>query len=132
MKLNDPFLQDNKVHERFLMTGKYMSNHYVNRGYHVSQRMRPYQIEFKRTGHSSWGFPGDAVIKESTRQCRLLKRHRFYPQLGRSLVEEIATCSSILVWKVPWTEESDGQESMGSRRIRHEWATEHSGLRGGQ
>ena len=40
-----------------------MSNHYVNRGYHVSQRMRPYQIDFKSTGHNSWGFPGGAVIK---------------------------------------------------------------------
>ena len=63
MKLNDPFLQDNKVHVRFLMTGKYMSNHYINRGYHVRQKMKLYQTEFKRIGHNCWDFPGGAVVK---------------------------------------------------------------------
>ena len=28
--------------------------------------------------------------------------------LGRSLEKEMATCSSIPVWKIPWTEEPDG------------------------
>ena len=31
------------------------------------------------------------------------------------LEEEMATCSSILAWKIPWTEESG--ESMGSQRV---------------
>ena len=26
------------------------------------------------------------------------------PKLGRSLKEEMATCSSILAWEIPWTE----------------------------
>ena len=30
------------------------------------------------------------------------------PGLGRSLGEEIATCSSILAWRIPWTEEPGG------------------------
>ena len=28
-----------------------------------------------------------------------------------------------LAWKIPWTEEPDGLQSMGSRRVRHDWAT---------
>ena len=36
------------------------------------------------------------------------------PGLGRSLEKELATHSSILAWKIPWTEEPDGRQSMGS------------------
>ena len=35
------------------------------------------------------------------------------------LEEEMATCSSILAWKSPWTEELGGLQSMGSQRVRH-------------
>ena len=31
----------------------------------------------------------------------------------------IATNLSILAWKIPWTEEPDGLQSMGSQRVRH-------------
>ena len=30
------------------------------------------------------------------------------PASGRRLEEEIATCSRILTWKIPWTEEPGG------------------------
>ena len=33
------------------------------------------------------------------------------------LEEEMATHSSILVWKIPWTEESGGLQSTGSQRV---------------
>ena len=45
------------------------------------------------------------------------------PGSGRSLEKETATHSSILAWRVPWTEEPCGLQSMGSRRIRHDWVT---------
>ena len=31
------------------------------------------------------------------------------PGLGRSLEEEMAACSSVLAWKIPWQEEPGGQ-----------------------
>ena len=34
----------------------------------------------------------------------------------------MATPSSILTWKIPWTEEPDGLRSMGSQRVRHDWS----------
>ena len=37
--------------------------------------------------------------------------------------KKMATHSSTLAWKIPWTEEPDGLQSMGSRRIGHDWAT---------
>ena len=36
-----------------------------------------------------------------------------------SLEEGIATHSSILAWRIPWTEEPGGLQSMGSQRVRH-------------
>ena len=41
--------------------------------------------------------------------------------LGRddSLEKEMATHSSILAWRIPWTEEPGRLHSMGSQRVRH-------------
>ena len=36
------------------------------------------------------------------------------------LEEEMATHSSILAWKIPWTEERGELQSTGSQRIRHD------------
>ena len=36
------------------------------------------------------------------------------------LEEEMATCSSILAWRIPWTEELGGLQSMGSQRVKHD------------
>ena len=35
----------------------------------------------------------------------------------------MATHSSILAWRTPWTEEPGGLQSMGSQRVKHNWAT---------
>ena len=35
----------------------------------------------------------------------------------------MASHSSTLAWKIPWMEESGGLQSMGSRRLGHDWAT---------
>ena len=35
------------------------------------------------------------------------------------LEEEMAIHSSILAWKIPWTEEPGGLQSIGSQRVGH-------------
>ena len=44
------------------------------------------------------------------------------PSLGREdpLEEGMATHSSILAWRIPWTEEPSGLQSMGSQRVGHD------------
>ena len=46
--------------------------------------------------------------------------------LGREdpLEKRMATDSSIPAWRIPWTEEPDGLQSMGSQRVGHHWATD--------
>ena len=38
-------------------------------------------------------------------------------EMGPSLEMGIATHSSILAWRIPWTEEPGGLQSMGSKRV---------------
>ena len=44
------------------------------------------------------------------------------PALGREdpLEKEKATHSSTLAWRVPWTEEPGGLQSMGLQRVRYD------------
>ena len=41
------------------------------------------------------------------------------PGLGRSLEKEMAIHSRTIAWKIPWTEEPVGLQSMGSQRVGH-------------
>ena len=45
--------------------------------------------------------------------------------LGREdpLEKGMATYSSILAWRIPWTEELGGLQSMGWQRVGHDWAS---------
>jgi len=61
--------------------------------------------------------------KESARQCR---RGRFSPCVRKIPGEEMATHSSILAWRIPWTEEPGGLQSMGSKRVGHDGATDRA------
>ena len=38
------------------------------------------------------------------------------------LEEGMATHSSILAWRIPWTEEPSRLQSMGSQRVGHDWS----------
>ena len=42
------------------------------------------------------------------------------------LEEEMATHSSILAWRIPWTEGPGRLQSIGSQRVGHDLATEHA------
>ena len=49
-------------------------------------------------------------------------RETLVRSLGREdpLEKEMATHSSILAWRIPWTEEPGGLQSMGSQRVGHD------------
>ena len=63
--------------------------------------------------------------KEFTCQCR---RRGFDLWVGREdlLEEEMATHSSILAWKIPWTVELKELQSVGLQTVGRDWATEHA------
>ena len=42
------------------------------------------------------------------------------------LEQEMAPHSDILAWKIPWSEEPGGLQSMGLHRVGHSWVTKHT------
>ena len=56
------------------------------------------------------GFPGGSVVKNppAMQEIRILSLGQKDP-----LEKEMATHSSIIAWKIPWTEEPRGLQSMG-------------------
>ena len=82
---------------------------------HVSQLFKLYNPT-----HVKLGFPGSSEVKRLPAMWETWVR-----SLGQedSLEKEMATHSSILAWRIPWTEEPGGLQSTGSRRVGHNWAT---------
>ena len=60
--------------------------------------------------------PGSSV--HGILQARILTWVQFLGR-GDPLEKEMATCSSILAWEIPWTEEPGGLQSMGLHRVGH-------------
>ena len=51
------------------------------------------------------------------------KLSAFYQWVWCSTEKAMAPHSSTLAWKIPWTEDPGRLQSMGSLRVRHDWAT---------
>ena len=65
------------------------------------------------------GFPGGSVVKN----LPAMWETQVWSLDGEDpLEEEVATHSSILARRIPWTEESGRLQSMGSQRVGHDWA----------
>ena len=65
------------------------------------------------------GFPGGSHGKESACNVGYLGSIPSEDPLEKGM----ATHSSILVWRIPWIEKPGELQSMGSQRVRHDWAT---------
>ena len=66
------------------------------------------------------GFPGGTMVKNPP-----TKQDPWAWSLGGDdpLEKEMATHFNICVWEIPWTEESGGLQSMGSKKSQNNWAT---------
>ena len=69
------------------------------------------------------GFPCWVSGRKSICSAGGIRDMSLIPGLGRSPGEENATHSSILAWKIPWSEEPGELQSMGSKRVRHDLVT---------
>ena len=49
-------------------------------------------------------------------------RYMIWPVLREKSEKAMATHSNTLVWKIPWTEEAGGLQSMESHRVGHDWS----------
>ena len=82
----------------------------------MSDSLQPHGLKPTRLLYP-WNFPG----KNTGVDCHALLQEIRVQSLGWEdlLEKEMATYSSILAWKIPWTEEPGGLQSMGSLGVRH-------------
>ena len=62
-----------------------------------------------------------AGLKLNVQTAKMIQSHHFMAnKWGNTLEKEMATHSSILAWKILWTEEPGGLPSLGSHRVGHD------------
>ena len=69
--------------------------------------------------YSAMSFPGGEMAKNLPTNAKVTGGGGSITGLRRSPEKEMATYSSILAWKLPWTEESGGLQFTGSQRFEH-------------
>ena len=124
-------------------TSSEMKRDLQNRESHSSIPSLFWLLEFKGRWHANWNEDANTLSMKFFQlkgQCKLFTDSEEAEQIigGREKEENknilnvtvhnftekaMATHSSTLAWKIPWTEEPGGLQSMGSLGVRHDWAT---------
>ena len=71
-----------------------------------------------------WLLIGASLVAQRVKRLPAM-RETWVWSLGQEdpLEKEVATHSSTLAWKIPWTEKPGRLQSMGSQRVGHDWMT---------
>ena len=79
-----------------------------------------FRLKLKKVGKTTRPFKGAFLVAQMVKNQSAMQEPRVQC-LGREdpLEREMATHSSILAWRVSWTEKPGGLQSMGSQRVRH-------------
>ena len=68
-----------------------------------------------------WGWDALPWGLRCKRICLQLRRPGFDPWIRTIPLENY----SILAWRIPWTEEAAGLQTMGFQKVKHDWALSH-------
>ena len=71
-------------------------------------------------GKEWWGFPGGSEVKNLPVMQKMQEIQVQFLGGENPLEEGMATHSSILAWRIPWTEEFGRLQAIGSQRVRHD------------
>ena len=72
---------------------------------------------------------GQSLVAQMVKNLPAVQETRVQSLVRDDPLEKgMATHSSVLAWRTPWTEEPGGLQSMGSRRVRHNLVTNTSFL----
>ena len=76
-----------------------------------------------RTKASQWMYAA-SIVAQTVKHLPIMQETKVW-SLARedALEKEMATHSSTLAWKIRWTEEPGGLQSMRSQRVGHDWVT---------
>ena len=96
--------------------GYYMNWNVVSTTHMVVAQYMHFSL-LRKGKRGAWWAAVHGVARSQTRLTDFTLTSHFH-----ALEEEMATHSSVLAWRIPWTEEPGGLLSMGSHRVRHEWS----------
>ena len=91
----------------------------------INKNLNDQENSFSRTENTSiFSCKGSSLVAPSVKNLPTMWRTQVW-FLGQEdpLEKGLATLSSILAWRIPWTEEPGGLQSTGSQRVRYDWAT---------
>ena len=80
----------------------------------MGSRHHTHHLQLRARGYlknGPWGFPGGSVVKNTPADAGNTRPP--FPSMGREdpLQQEMAAHSSVLAWRIPWTEEPGGLQS---------------------
>ena len=90
---------------------------YIRQRLQRGSKGQPWKMFINKATTSGLSCPSHPPGFTSPCQCWLWGNIHHQPE------KAMAPHSSTLPWKIPWTEEPGGLQSMGSLRVRHDWAT---------
>ena len=78
-------------------------------------------MSFKQITQCGFGYIGVSLVVQVVKNLPATWETQVQ-SLGQEdpLEKEMATHSSILAWRIPWTEDPGRLQSMGSQRVRHD------------
>ena len=88
---------------------------------------RPWNSPGQNTGVGSLSLLQGIFLTQESNQsllhCRQILYQLSYDGSPNNTVVDLNSHSSLLAWRIPWTEEPVGLQSMGLQRVRHDWVT---------
>ena len=92
--------------------------HTTSRAHQETLNVKPYAHETTIQLH------GASLVAQTVKRLPAMRETQVQ-SLGQEdpMEKEMATHSSTLAWKIPWAEKPGKLQSMGSQRVRHDWAT---------
>ena len=103
-----------------ILAGVHMKAYALNECICSMRPMPQWAAELDR-GYWSWG--ASLVAQRLKRLPTMWKAWVWSLDWEDPLEKELATHSSILAWRIPWTEEPGVLQSTGSHRVGHDWVT---------
>ena len=99
--------------------------HFLLQGLFLTQDLNPRPLHCTTYRFSSDSIHHQGALKVKNPLPMQKTQETQVPSLSQEdpLEEEMATHSSVLDWRIPWTEEPGGLQSTGSQRVGHDWAT---------